>query len=326
MRNLCFVYLVVAAGCTVETELATLSIVSPAPGASFVRDQLGTSGALVASVGVEVAVGGDVARVAILGGDVVLGELGEGALDPGMLAAEVPQVGPVTLSAVAYADDGVELLRASVDITVDEPVVADCQGWLDLYRLDYASGPVRQGVADPITVMLPLNGVTYRYSANDTPRETLFGDCALMRSLAQAAPIMRARGVEQVIDIGVYNYRCIDQSKTPPNCNMSQHAYAKAIDLAGFVTGDGTRYSVLDDWVIDTTDTCTADTENEKDAFLHELICELKAAGVWNIVLTPNYNDAHRNHFHVDLTAGSDFIERTGADSHPVIAISDRAD
>jgi len=45
------------------------------------------------------------------------------------------------------------------------------------------------------------------------------------------------------------------------------------------------------------------------DAFLHELICTLKDAGVWNIVLTPNYNADHRDHFHVDRTQGSDFID-----------------
>lgn len=325
MRELCLVCFL-AAGCSVETSLASLSIVSPAPGASFVRDQLGTSGALVASVGVEVAAGGDIARVAILGGDALLGELTDAALDHGMLAAEVRQLGPVTLSAVAYGDDGAELLRTSVDITVDEPVVESCQGWLDLYRLDYMPGPTRDGVADPVTVKLPLGGLSYRYSANTTARETLFGDCELMHSLAQAAPILRARGIEEVIDIGIYNYRCIDQSKTPPNCNMSQHAYAKAIDIAGFVDGEGTTYSVLDDWVIDTTDTCTAETEGDKDAFLHEVICELKAAGVWNIVLTPNYNSAHRNHFHVDLTPGSDFIKRVGGPGHDAIAIGEHAD
>ena len=298
--------LLAVGGCSVEVEVASLSIVSPAPGQAFPRDQLGASGALVAPVTIEVDAGGDIARVGITAGDAPLGDLADG-----MLAAEVAQSGAVMLTAIAYAADGAELLRASVDITVADPVVADCQGWLDLYRLDYTAGPAKPGVADPVTVMLPLNGIGYRYSGNAAPRETLYGDCSLMRSLAQAAPIVRAHGVAEIVDIGIYNYRCIDQTKTPPNCTMSQHAYAKAIDIAELVTGDGTRYSVLNDWVIDPADdTCTAATEGDKDSFLHTVICELKAAGVWNIVLTPNYNAAHRNHFHVDLTAGSDFIER----------------
>ena len=95
---------------------------------------------------------------------------------------------------------------------------------------------------------------------------------------------------------------------------MSQHAYAMGIDLAGFTDGAGAFSSVEKDWVIDPTTekTCTAATEPGKDRFLHELICALKAAGVWSIVLTPNYNADHRNHFHVDLTPGANFLRYRG--------------
>lgn len=311
MRNACLFWLVLA-GCSVDVvEMASLSIVSPAPGSTFTRDQLAASGDLVAGIGIEVETRGDIARVAIASGDVALGD----AVD-GRLAIEVAQTGPVTLHATAFGADGAELLTASVDVTIEDPRVADCHGWLDLYRLDYTTGPSNLGIADPITVTLPLNGVAYRYSGNTSQRKTLYGDCTLMKSLAQAAPIVRRHGVSEIVDIGIYNYRCIDQTKTPPNCTMSQHAYAKAIDIAQLVTGDGTHYSVLDDWVIDPSgDTCTAATEDDKDAWLHRVICELKQAGVWNIVLTPNYNDAHRNHFHVDLTEDADFIKRTTGDS-----------
>jgi hypothetical protein len=309
MRNGCWLAVVAGmVGCSDEAG-PSLALVSPAQGSSYVRDQLGPSGALVANVGVEVEVSADVARVAITTGDVALGDV---ALDDAqMLVAQLARTGAVPLTATAFAADGSELATATVDISIADPAVADCRGWLDLYQVAYNVGPANAGVADPVTVTLPLNGVAYRYSGNAAQRKTLYGDCSLMKSLAHAAPIVRAHGVSEIIDIGVYNYRCIDQTKTPPNCEMSQHAYAKAIDLAQLVTSDGTHYSVNDDWVIDLADdTCTAATANDKDAFLHRVICELKAAGTWNIVLTPNYNAAHRNHFHVDLTAGSDFIER----------------
>ncbi|HEY5952669.1 MAG TPA: extensin family protein [Kofleriaceae bacterium] len=314
MRNLCFLAVAVVgwSGCSVDVEVASLSFVSPAPGSSHLRDQLGVSGSLVAPVGVEVEVGGDIARVALTArptgaadGDVALGDLVDG-----QLSAELAQSGALTLTATAFADDGSELLSTAVDITVDDPVVGDCHGWLDLYHLDYTTGPANLGIADPVTVKLPLNGVAFRYSGNAEQRKTLYGDCLLMKSLAQAAPIVRSHDVQEIVDIGIYNYRCIDQSLTPPNCSMSQHAYAKAIDIAELVTSDLTHYSVLKDWVIDSTATCTAETTGDKDAFLHEVICELKAADVWNIVLTPNYNADHRNHFHVDLTKDSDFIKR----------------
>jgi len=319
MRTLGWLVIVVlgSAGCAGDAgppPPPSVAFVTPGPGASFMRDQLGSSGALVANVGVELDIGGDVARVAITAGDVALGDVAEAKL-----AAELAQSGPVTLTATALDDNDAPLATATVDITIDDPMVADCKGWLDLYQLQYTSGPAMLGVADPVTVTLPLNGVAYRYSGNTSQRKTLFGDCTLMKSLAQAAPIVRSHDVQEIVDLGIYNYRCIDQTKMPPNCSMSQHAYAKAIDIAELVTGDGTHYSVLDDWVIDPTGmTCTAATENDKDAWLHQLICELKAARTWNIVLTPNYSAAHRDHFHVDLTKDADFIKRGHDDGVPL--------
>jgi hypothetical protein len=219
--------------------------------------------------------------------------------------------------------DGEVVAEAEVAVTVVDPAGLDCHGWLDLYGLTYELGPNNAGVSDPVTVTTPINGIPYRYSANTTQRATFFMDCSLARSLAKAAPYFRERDIVEVADIGVYNYRCIGNEGTPPNCpqGISQHAYAKAIDLAGFTTSDDTFYSVNDDFVIDPDgNTCTAPTEPGKDAFLHELICALKDGDVWNIVLTPNYNAAHRNHYHVDLTEGSDFIRKRGAgiDDAPV--------
>jgi hypothetical protein len=307
MRSALLAVMVVL-GCGTNAEPPTVAFTSPAPGTSFTRDQLADTGSLVASVGMTLDIGGDTDHVAITAGDLALGNADEA----GALTAQFAGLGPITLTATAFDKAGAPAATATVDITIADPTVADCKGWLDLYQLDYMAGPANLGITDPITVTLPLNGVAFRYSGNTTDRKTLYGDCTLMKSLAQAAPILRAHDVTKIVDIGIYNYRCIDQSLTPPNCSMSQHSYAKAIDIAELVTSADAHYSVLKDWVIDSGGmTCTAATENEKDAFLHQVICELKAADVWNIVLTPNYNADHRNHFHVDLTKDSDFIKRT---------------
>ncbi|HEU0032401.1 MAG TPA: extensin family protein [Kofleriaceae bacterium] len=298
-------------GCSgsASDEPVSLAFTSPAPGAGFVRDQLGATGALVAQVPVTVDVGGAPARVGLAAGEVASADL---AAD-GIGVADVATTGAATIVATAYGDDDAVLATASVDITVADASPADCHAHLALYQIEFTDGPVRDGVADPVTATVPINGVSYRYVENADPRQTLFGDCALILSLAKAAPLLRARDIVEVADIGVYNYRCIGGG-TPPDCpnGISQHAYAKAIDLAGFTDSTGTYASVNDDWIIDpdSEDTCAAATEPGKDTFLHELICALKAAGTWNIVLTPNYNADHRNHFHVDLTPDADFLER----------------
>ncbi len=288
----------------------TLEITSPADGASFVRESVGSQGELVAALNLQVETSGPIAglRVESASG----ADLGELSLAELNTIVELDVDGGHTLTVVAVDANGGAVATESVSVTVSAPAAASCHEWLDLYNLSYELGPTRQGVSDPVTVTTPINGIVHRYSANDTPRDTFFMDCSLALSLARAASHLRRRDIIELVDMGVYNYRCIGGG-TPPDCpnGISQHAYAKGIDIAGFTTSDGEYYSVNDDWVIDpdSEPTCAAPTEAGKDEFLHELICDIKADGIWNIVLTPNFNAAHRNHFHVDLTTGSNFIE-----------------
>jgi hypothetical protein len=317
VRNLLLISLV-AVGCGTDEPPPSVAFLSPAPGASFARDVLADNGALIAAVPVQLELGGDIARVALTRGDTAIGA----ASEDGAITAHLRTDGAATLTATAYDAADKELATASIEIAVTAPQAATCHDWLDLYQLDYTAGPMNLGIADPITVKAPVNGVAYRFNGNADQRKTVYGDCTLIKSLAEAAPIMRDHDIVELVDIGVYNYRCIDQTKTPPNCSMSQHAYAKAIDIAAFIDGGGTKYSVLTDWLIDpATTTCSAETEGDKDTFLHTVICALKAADVWNIVLTPNYNSAHRNHFHVDLTPDADTIKRDAPQWDPRLVL-----
>jgi len=287
------------------TQEPSLAFTAPANGSTFARESLSALGALVAQVDVAVTADG-VERVELYAGDTLLGE----ALET---TVELGEDGPVTLRAIGYDADGSAVADAEISIAASAPQAADCYAWLDLYQLDYTLGPDRAGVDQSVTVATPINGISYRYFYNDGPRESFAMHCELAHSLARAAPHLHARDVVEVLDIGVYNYRCIGGGE-PPDCpnGISQHAYAKAIDIAGFRTADDTYYSVNDDWVIDDDGeaTCQAETDTDKDGWLHDVICALKGDGVWNIVLTPNYNDGHRDHFHVDLKTGADYIRR----------------
>lgn len=68
----------------------------------------------------------------------------------------------------------------------------------------------------------------------------------------------------------------------------SQHATANALDIAGFRLADGRTVNVLRDWPQDNTDA----------RFLRQVRDD--ACEVFNVVLSPDYNAAHRNHFHLD--------------------------
>lgn len=68
----------------------------------------------------------------------------------------------------------------------------------------------------------------------------------------------------------------------------SEHASANAVDIAGFVLGDGRRVTVIGDW----------DDAGEKGAFLREV--RDGACGLFSTTLSPDYNAAHADHFHLD--------------------------
>ncbi|MEM7742394.1 MAG: extensin family protein [Pseudomonadota bacterium] len=70
---------------------------------------------------------------------------------------------------------------------------------------------------------------------------------------------------------------------------MSQHATANAIDISGFVLSDGRRITLLRDW----------DGSGPEAAFLRasrDGLCDW-----FNMVLSPDYNGLHADHFHADM-------------------------
>jgi hypothetical protein len=71
------------------------------------------------------------------------------------------------------------------------------------------------------------------------------------------------------------------------NATRSQHATAEAWDIAGFVLEDGRRIRVLKDW-----------HDGDASAFLREV--RTGACRFFDGVLSPDYNQAHRDHFHFD--------------------------
>ena len=68
----------------------------------------------------------------------------------------------------------------------------------------------------------------------------------------------------------------------------SEHAFANAWDITGFELEDGRVISVLKDWESRTT----------KAKFLRDV--KKSACRVFRVVLSPDFNAAHKDHFHLD--------------------------
>lgn len=69
----------------------------------------------------------------------------------------------------------------------------------------------------------------------------------------------------------------------------SEHAFANAWDITGFTLSNGEVISVLKDW----------DGTPDKKRFLRQ--ARKSACKIFRVTLSPDYNAAHRDHFHFDM-------------------------
>lgn len=91
--------------------------------------------------------------------------------------------------------------------------------------------------------------------------------------------------VAEIEHFGSYNCRRMYNRE---GASWSEHATADAVDIAAFRLGDGTRITLVGDW----------EGKGSKARFLKDV--RDGACGVFSTVLSPDYNAAHRDHFHLD--------------------------
>ena len=100
-----------------------------------------------------------------------------------------------------------------------------------------------------------------------------------------AARELFGQEVAQIEHFGTFSCRRLYGRDNGP---WSEHATANAIDIAAFILEDGTRITLVDDW----------DAGDARSQFLRR--ARDSACGTFGTVLSPDYNAAHRDHFHLD--------------------------
>jgi hypothetical protein len=96
---------------------------------------------------------------------------------------------------------------------------------------------------------------------------------------------------------------------SPRSCRSSRHDGALALDAGRFTKQDGTVLDIVKDFhgAIGAK-TCGEGAgphpATDKAIELRAILCETVTAHLFNVVLTPNFNKPHRNHFHLEVTAG----------------------
>jgi len=150
----------------------------------------------------------------------------------------------------------------------------------------------RRGIAKAVRVTGPISGVSYR-SYTHRP---LILDCSLVYSLAAAGPLFRKEGIHTVFYSSAYDRRNIRGTNRP-----SSHSFGLAIDMHSWVRGKRS-FSVRDDYeqgLGDNAD-CAGRSLTAFGRILRTINCDLSQSGLFRVVLTPDFDADHYNHFHVE--------------------------
>ncbi|MFN0252976.1 MAG: extensin family protein [Kofleriaceae bacterium] len=188
----------------------------------------------------------------------------------------------------------------------------DCETELATRGIPFEKEEAR-GVYAPVRITGPIRGVTFRTNLDEERRATTnweIADCRLVLALDDFAEILSRH---DIVDVRHYSMYRPPSKKWPEDKIGTRHNGAVAIDAARFIASDGTYYDVLDHFSgrIDAK-TCgpkAAPRKKTKQSLeLRAILCEAVEARLFNIVLTPNYNRAHRNHFHLEVTGAQWFL------------------
>ncbi len=154
-------------------------------------------------------------------------------------------------------------------------------------------------IPDLVYISPTIGGITFRASSPTGSAKKLWVKCPFALAMADMVDALKGKNVTEIIHYGTYNCRVISGTKT-----LSEHGMANALDIAGFKFKTGAYWTVLKHW--------EKGAKNPKTAagtFLRWFADTVFAKKIFNIILTPEFNNAHANHFHVDLTPGANYLK-----------------
>lgn len=144
-------------------------------------------------------------------------------------------------------------------------------------------------VPAPGIVTKPIEGVSF---VSDHEGGLVIISCELAARLYGLAVTLKPLGVTEVRIMSAYR----DHPKT------SFHGFGLALDIASFVVG-GTKVLVVarDFEVTPNSRTCEASPKTESGKSLLAIACAIAKSNDFSTIITPNYNQGHHDHFHIDI-------------------------
>ena len=177
----------------------------------------------------------------------------------------------------------------------------------ELRRAGVAYRRVHQEVDDvksPILLMGPIGGVTYRGQARRQPAfPSAILDCRLAVALIELSAILSRHDIVEVTHISLH--REGGAGHPVETGGSTGHRGGMAIDAALFRRRDGSTLSVLKDWKgRRRARVCGPRAKKGRTQgarLLREIVCRADRRGLFHVLLTPNKDRAHRDHFHMEV-------------------------
>ena len=187
-----------------------------------------------------------------------------------------------------------------------------CERELRARGVHFEKAPEQRGVLLPVRLTAPVRGVTYRTALAERARKTSpyeITDCRLALALDDFAKILSAHDIVEVIHYSMY--RPPSPRSLAPGALGTRHSGALAIDAGSFIKKDGSKIDVEKDFHggIGQRACGVTPPTDPRAKELREIVCGAASAHLFNVALTPDYNWQHRNHFHLEVTAGRPHAE-----------------
>jgi len=174
--------------------------------------------------------------------------------------------------------------------------------WLEARQIPFVE--IRDsipGVRLPGRLVGPLHGVfihgtDVRHMA-DSPYEILDGRLAL--ALDDFSQLLAENGIVELVHFTILRV------KPTATTLLTRHPGALAIDVGELKRNDGTWLRVKHDFepAIGAKTCGTGATRLDSDAgrLLQALVCQARARGIFHYALTPHFDAAHADHFHLEI-------------------------
>jgi hypothetical protein len=155
----------------------------------------------------------------------------------------------------------------------------------------------------------PLRGVAFH--GDGPPRRSPYDilDCRLALALDDFAGILTRYGITRVKHMSMYR----PPSPGALSRKHSFHNEGLAIDVGGFARPDGAKLVVEKDWHGAIGDPTCGPEANPRQLTsealaLRGVLCSVVRARLFHLVLTPNYDKRHKDHFHLEVRRRSSWF------------------